>query len=1277
MRILKIGGRNLASLADAFDVDFEAEPLATSGLFAISGPTGAGKSTLLDALCLALYGATPRLKTSRSGALVPDVGADTVSSQDPRSLLRRGAGEGHAEVDFVGNDGQRYRARWSVRRARGRASGALQPAAMTLHTLPALHAIGATRTEVANEIGARIGLSFEQFTRAVLLAQNEFSAFLKTDENERGELLETLTGSVIYSAISRRAFERYKQEQEALRALTARLADQAPLAADERAALDADSAAADAALAVLDQRQQSLDQLARWQQASHALRQAQAAAEQALAQAGADIELAAPRRQRQELLGALEEARPLLAEAARLRREQATAQAAQAALDSAVTRADAAEQATAAATSAAVAALAVAEQALADAAPALDQAKALDAALAALAPAHAQAATARDVTARDAAAAADEAARQGTLLVALRQAYADSAAWLESHKIVKPLAQQWPRWERLMQDAEQAQAQLAALDQRRAGAEQQAHAAAAAAATAAVDATRSQLALQTAQDARQQAAAALAGFDAAGQHEARRQASQRKEQVDAARAAWTALSTLRQREQAAKVQLARASAQAEQAQAALTAADAAAPTLVAAAQQAELSLRAAELACADSVADLRAQLVDAAPCPVCGGVDHPYADGAASTALRAVLEQLRAQVAACRAAAEANLARQAAEGARLAAGRAQAASLADECAALARDGAGLAERWASQPLAGEASAHAGVDEGADNRTDHIATWLDARVDELTSLLAAIDTAELAARSAEQARDSAQQAFEQAGAVHAGATERAAATRLAASGAQAALTALIDQATRATENLVALLDDLEGAFDVDDHAEDGQEGGYDFGFAAAGGWRAAWHSDPARFRARRQREVEQFEAQASQQPQRAAALGELQAQAKAAQAHAAQAASIADTAREAFRRHDGDVADRRGQRMTLWRGAATSEVEAQLRRAVDDARAAVSQRQAALVAARLAAVRARDQVAHNIARAATAGAQADAAHGHLAQWLMEFAARHPALAAPADVDALADLLAIPLEARRQEQQALTALQNAAGNAQAVLHERRQRLASHLEQAPPGELATLAEDLAMLAAERKNAADAAGALRLQVAQDQVRRTSAQSAMAGIERQQVVERRWGQLSELIGSSDGKKFRNYAQQFTLDVLLGYANAHLAELAKRYRLERVSGGSGPSLGLMVRDQDMGDEVRGVNSLSGGESFLVSLALALGLASLSSNRVKVESLFIDEGFGSLDSETLRVAMDALDGLQAMGRKVGVISHVQEMTERIATRIIVQPSGGGSSSVTVE
>ena len=244
---------------------------------------------------------------------------------------------------------------------------------------------------------------------------------------------------------------------------------------------------------------------------------------------------------------------------------------------------------------------------------------------------------------------------------------------------------------------------------------------------------------------------------------------------------------------------------------------------------------------------------------------------------------------------------------------------------------------------------------------------------------------------------------------------------------------------------------------------------------------------------------------------------------------------------------------------------------------------------------------------------------------------------------------------------------------------MLFRSRAQRAAHLASAPadgqPFEAVKAAFDA--LGAERQAAIEAATSARMRVMQDDERRVAAESSLRAIEQQQLLEQRWGKLSELIGSSDGKKFRNYAQQFTLDVLLGYANAHLAQLARRYRLERVSYQGMPSLALMVRDQDMGGEVRSVNSLSGGESFLVSLALALGLASLSSNRVRVESLFIDEGFGSLDSETLGVAMDALDALQSLGRKVGVISHVQEMTERIATKVLVRPAGGGSSAVVVE
>jgi energy-coupling factor transporter ATP-binding protein EcfA2 len=134
------------------------------------------------------------------------------------------------------------------------------------------------------------------------------------------------------------------------------------------------------------------------------------------------------------------------------------------------------------------------------------------------------------------------------------------------------------------------------------------------------------------------------------------------------------------------------------------------------------------------------------------------------------------------------------------------------------------------------------------------------------------------------------------------------------------------------------------------------------------------------------------------------------------------------------------------------------------------------------------------------------------------------------------------------------------------------------------------------------------------------------------------------------------------------LDILLGYTNAQLELLAARYRLERLP----ESLNLIVIDREMGDERRSVHSLSGGESFLVSLALALALASLTSNRIRIESLFIDEGFGSLDAETLNTAMNALMRLEAQGRKVGVISHVSEMTDAIPVQIRVVKGRAGAS-----
>ena len=158
---------------------------------------------------------------------------------------------------------------------------------------------------------------------------------------------------------------------------------------------------------------------------------------------------------------------------------------------------------------------------------------------------------------------------------------------------------------------------------------------------------------------------------------------------------------------------------------------------------------------------------------------------------------------------------------------------------------------------------------------------------------------------------------------------------------------------------------------------------------------------------------------------------------------------------------------------------------------------------------------------------------------------------------------------------------------------------------------------------------------------------------------------------MKDLIGSADGAKFRTFAQSLTLEQMLVSANHHLKELAPRYLLQRVPGAE---LDLQMIDQDMGDEVRSIDSLSGGETFLVSLALALGLGSITSLQTKINTLFIDEGFGTLDPDTLEVALSCLDSLQASGRQIGIISHVQGLVERVGTRIQITALGNGQSKI---
>jgi exonuclease SbcC len=196
---------------------------------------------------------------------------------------------------------------------------------------------------------------------------------------------------------------------------------------------------------------------------------------------------------------------------------------------------------------------------------------------------------------------------------------------------------------------------------------------------------------------------------------------------------------------------------------------------------------------------------------------------------------------------------------------------------------------------------------------------------------------------------------------------------------------------------------------------------------------------------------------------------------------------------------------------------------------------------------------------------------------------------------------------------------------------------------------------------------------GAMKQKLEDNEKRREEATQLHLQVEQQNKETHRWKSLYDLIGSGDGKKFRIFAQSLTLQKLVHLANGHLQNLSGRYLIVKRTG---EDLELDIVDTYQADNVRSMNTLSGGESFLVSLALALGLSDLAGRDANIRSLFIDEGFGTLDDQTLDLAIGTLENLQSKGKIIGIISHVKELKERIATQVRVVKKGNGVSEVEV-
>ncbi|UVE48329.1 AAA family ATPase [Pseudomonas chlororaphis] len=1213
MKILAIRLKNLASLAGPFEIDFSAEPLASAGLFAITGPTGAGKSTLLDALCLALFGAVPRLNNIGRETKVPEVDSEMLTS-DPRTLLRRGTGSGYAEVDFVGIDGHRYRARWETNRARDKANGKLQASKQSLHDLDSNQLLASQKRDYEQLIEAKLGLNFEQFTRAVMLAQSEFSAFLKADDKERSELLEKLTNTSIYSQLGRRAYSKSKEAEEQHKTLKAQASGITPLEPEARAELDQRF---DAAQQQLKGQQAQLKQLElqhAWLKELQQLQDQQRSAAEQLQQAQATWEGLACERTRLTRLEQLAPQRhqfarqvelnqqltPLREQIRQQRQQQGAEQQRQGELEQQLGTAQAAL-------------LAAQEQQNASA-PLLREAFAEQSTLAHLGKTCGEAGELKDKLQQ-----ASEQGQQAIQAMLEQQRLVGErlqriAEQLEHSTHLAPLSDAWNAYRDRLQQLmlagnrlNKGQEELPGLQQRAASAAQQLAAQrdelqvlySEAGAEPHAVAEQLQILSDLLQDNRKQ--------QRAFEELARLWASQQELDKRGAELADKLQTAARQREELNRIGL--------QSKAELTVAE---QTLTVTQQLLERQ----RLARSASVEELREQLQDDQPCPVCGSHEHPYHqpeallqslgrhDESEEANARKAVDELKEKLAELRSQVGGLIAQQ--------------KEFLQQQEQLASQQQALAPSIEAHPLS-----TALLDQDAGKRD----AWLHQQLSQLNQSI----------QQDEQRQGALLKLQKDAG-------------RL-----QQQLQAAIEASQEATQHLTQQQQQL-GA-----DRQRLEEELSAFATLLPADTLEALRSDPAatfmqidQQVMQRLEQLDQQKEEQQEQQQRQLALDKEQdrQQTRAQQLQAAQ--EQFNTLAEQQQGARNKLAQLLGEH------ASAEQWQQHLEQAVEQARAADVQANQQLQEVRSLLVQLGAELQGKAERLLALEAEQQALGSKIADWRQQ----HPEL----DDGGLEQLLSLDDQQVAALRQQLQEREKAMEQAKVLVTEREQRLHSHQAQ-HDGQLD--AEQLASALSELHNQLTASeqlsAELRAQQTEDQRRQDANQALGEQIAQAYAEWQRWARLNALIGSASGDTFRKIAQAYNLDLLVHHANAQLRQLVRRYRLKR----GGSMLGLLVMDTEMGDELRSVHSLSGGETFLVSLALALGLASMASSTLKIESLFIDEGFGSLDPESLQLAMDALDGLQAQGRKVAVISHVQEMHERIPVQIQVRRQGNGLSTLEVK
>lgn len=1241
MKINAIRIKNLASLEGLTEIDFTAEPLVSAGIFAITGPTGAGKSTLLDALCLALYGKTPRyLQAKEMGIEIHDVQGSTMSQGDVRGILRDGTSEGFAEVDFVGTDGQNYRTNWSVRRARNKAEGSLQADAITLKNTSTNTDLPGKKAETYKEIERLVGLNFEQFTRSVLLAQGDFTAFLKANKDEKSSLLEKLTGTHIYSEISKKIFENARAEEQELRELNIQRNGITTLSESERDELKAQEENLTAQIGQLKTEIEALSKELTWHDQFQQYAQNKEAAvislqikKEAFDQSGSrkktflQIEQAQNTRSWHD---ALENNQKQLVE------YEVSLSTLKTNLGNLVLERDALNSELEKQQVNFAQAIELQKKAL----PKIAEAKKLDTLLfektKQLAVAKNDLETAqikRENHAKEVSAKEVDRQQISTEIRSIED-------WQEKLASKKPIALQKDLILSKLADAEKLRLQLKKVTEENASLEQK------------IQHFDKEIKsrTETFSALEKELKILQKNVDELGKELILIPIEQLNLDKDAtdiavntsleAQAIWNVLHSItnnyavlcnqqqndqlefshkNQKLQALKVQL---------------------EHHFLAKETSGNMLQKARLSANENVESLRSKLVDNEPCMVCGSENHPY------TLHNPQLEKVLSTLEESHLQNEKIYLQTFGENSSLE----QALKTLDQkiqeqerqIVAQKVFVDGKKEAWELTPISKNCEAIAD-----EKKSDYLAeeivrlknrqTHLQAQIKAHADLKNKWDEAKLQLENSRSKKDKWTSECNEI-------SNQLAIIKEKKEG-------ISKTVSQSNNDLTSLKNSLSVYFENED-------------------WFQKWNEKPQEFSdsivsfaTDWQQKSEKLERNKSQLSTLTSVLNQLKSQEnnlveegnqkfKTHQAFAAELTQISKDRKAIF---DGQPADLMEQKFSEEVVKTQSNLEAVKIRLHENV---IKQTD---LAAQHSAILA------NIEKATLEISNFTEKTNN---WLKLYNQKSQENLTIADLKSL--LNATP-EWIKNERLALQNIADEQTKAASILLERTQILNEHIGKRPSERLL---EDLKSLFENVKNQdahlTQTKAAIGFKIKEDDIHKLKMGDLLKAISEQAKITDNWSKLNDSIGSADGKKFRQIAQEHTLEVLLRFANIHLQDLTNRYRIERIPN----TLGLQVVDQDMGDEIRTVYSLSGGESFLVSLALALGLASLSSSKMKVESLFIDEGFGSLDPNTLNIAMDALERLHNQGRKVGVISHVQEMTERIPVQIKVSKKSSGRSLVEV-